>query len=89
MLIGRARDFPRLNAQVVAFLTYPGKHMLKFYFHPSPNPMKVALLLEELQCPFEVIAVDTFKGEQHKPEFLKINPNGKVPAIVDDGVTRL
>jgi GSH-dependent disulfide-bond oxidoreductase len=61
--------------------------MLKFYFHPSPNPMKVALLLEELQCPFEVIAVDTFKGEQHKPEFLKINPNGKVPAIVDDGVT--
>jgi GST-like protein len=61
--------------------------MLKFYFHPSPNPLKVALLLEELQTPFELIAVDTFKGEQHLPAFLKINPNGKVPAIVDDGIT--
>ncbi|SFI32388.1 glutathione S-transferase [Collimonas sp. OK307] len=61
--------------------------MLKFYFHPSPNPMKAALLLEELQTPFELIAVDTFKGEQHHPEFLTINPNGKVPALVDDAVT--
>jgi GSH-dependent disulfide-bond oxidoreductase len=60
--------------------------MLKFYFHPSPNPLKVALMLEELQTPFELVAIDTFKGEQHKPEFLKVNPNGKVPAIVDDGV---
>jgi GST-like protein len=60
--------------------------MLKFYFHPSPNPMKTALLLEELQVPFEVIAVDTFKGDQHKPGYLKINPNAKVPAIDDDGI---
>lgn len=60
--------------------------MLKFYFHPSPNPMKVALLLEELQTPFELVAVDTFKGEQHQPEFLKINPNAKVPALDDDGM---
>jgi GSH-dependent disulfide-bond oxidoreductase len=59
--------------------------MIQFYFHPSPNPLKVALLLEELQTPFELVAVDTFKGEQHKPEFLKVNPNAKVPAIVDDG----
>jgi GSH-dependent disulfide-bond oxidoreductase len=61
--------------------------MLQFYFHPSPNPMKTALLLEELQTPFELVAVDTFKGEQHQPAFLAINPNAKVPAIVDDGVT--
>lgn len=61
--------------------------MLKFYFHPSPNPMKVALLLEELQIPFELVGVDMFKGEQHKPEFLKINPNAKLPAIVDDEIT--
>jgi GST-like protein len=60
--------------------------MLQFYFHPSPNPLKVALLLEELQTPFELVAVDTFKGQQHQPGFLKINPNGKVPAIVDDGI---
>ncbi len=60
--------------------------MLKFYFHPSPNPMKVALLLEELQTPFELISVDTLAGAQHAPEYLKLNPNGKVPAIVDEGV---
>src|SRR6266404_5398956 len=57
--------------------------MIRFYFHHTPNPMKVALLLEETGIPYEVIPVDTFKGEQHKPEFRKINPNGKTPAIVD------
>jgi GSH-dependent disulfide-bond oxidoreductase len=61
--------------------------MIKFYFHPSPNPMKVALLLGELALPFETVAVDIFKGEQHEPAFRRINPNGKVPAIVDEGVT--
>ncbi len=60
--------------------------MIKFYFHPSPNPMKVALLLEETGLPYEVVPVDTRRGEQHKPEFLAINPNGKTPAITDDGV---
>jgi len=59
--------------------------MLKFYFNGSPNPTKVALFLEEAGLPYEAIAVDTRKGEQFKPEYLAINPNGKVPAIVDDG----
>ena len=58
--------------------------MIRFYFHPTPNPAKVALLLEELGAPYEVIPVDTRKGEQHAPAFRAINPNGKVPAIVDD-----
>lgn len=61
--------------------------MLKFYFHPSPNPMKAALLLEELELPFDLIGVDTFKGEQHLPAFRSVNPNGKVPAITDEDVT--
>ena len=60
--------------------------MLKFYFNGSPNPTKVALFLEESGLPFEPIAVDTRKGDQFKPEFLKVNPNSKVPAIDDDGV---
>ena len=60
--------------------------MIQFYFHPSPNPMKVALLLEELEVPFELVAVDIFKGEQHAAPFRAINPNGKVPAIVDEGL---
>ncbi len=57
--------------------------MIRFYFHPTPNPAKVALLLEELGLAYEVVAVDTSKGEQHAPAFRAINPNGKVPAIVD------
>jgi GST-like protein len=60
--------------------------MLKFYFNGSPNPTKVALLLEEAGIPFEPVPVDTRMGDQFKPEFLAINPNGKVPAIDDDGV---
>ena len=60
--------------------------MLKFYFNGAPNPNKVALFLEETGLPCELIPVDTRKGDQFKPEFLKVNPNGKVPAIDDDGV---
>ncbi|MEM6491348.1 MAG: glutathione S-transferase family protein [Pseudomonadota bacterium] len=60
--------------------------MLKFYFHPTPNPMKVALLLAELEIPFEVAPIDTFKGEHHSAAYQAINPNEKLPAIDDDGV---
>ncbi len=59
--------------------------MLKFYFHTSPNPFKVALMLEELGVEYETVPVDTRKGEQHAPDFLKVNPNAKLPAIEDDG----
>lgn len=57
--------------------------MIRFYFHPTPNPAKVALLLEETGLPYAIVPVDTAKGEQHAPGFRAINPNGKVPAIVD------
>ena len=60
--------------------------MLKFYFNGSPNPTKVALFLEEAGLPYEAIAVDTRKGDQFKPAFLAVNPNGKVPTIVDGDV---
>lgn len=60
--------------------------MIHLYFHPSPNPMKVALFLEEAGLPYEMIPVDTRRGAQHAPDFLKINPNGKTPAIVDGDV---
>ena len=61
--------------------------MIKFYYHPSPNPAKVALLLEEIGLDYELIPVDTRRGEQFKPEFLAINPNAKTPVIVDGEVT--
>ena len=57
--------------------------MIRFYFHPTPNPAKIALMLEETGLPYEVVPVDTNKGEQHDPAFRAINPNGKLPAIVD------
>jgi GST-like protein len=57
--------------------------MLKFYYSGAPNPTKVALFLEEAGLAYEPIPVDTRKGDQHKPDYLAINPNAKVPAIVD------
>jgi GST-like protein len=57
--------------------------MLKFYYSGAPNPAKVALFLEEAGLPYEPIPVDTRRGDQHKPDYLAINPNAKVPAIVD------
>ena len=60
--------------------------MLKFYYSAAPNPTKIALFLEEAGMPYDAIPVDTRKGDQHKPEFLAINPNAKVPAIVDGDV---
>jgi len=62
---------------------------LKFFYSLAPNPRKVALFLEEAGLPYEPIPVDTRKGEQHRPEFTAINPNAKVPAIVEADGTRV
>jgi GST-like protein len=61
--------------------------MIRFYFSGAPNPTKVALFLEEAGLPYEAIPVDTRKGQQFEPSFLAVNPNGKVPAIVDGDAT--
>ncbi|KAI0372096.1 glutathione S-transferase C-terminal-like protein [Pilatotrama ljubarskyi] len=49
----------------------------------GPNPLKVALVLHELGLEYETVNVDTTKNEQKSPEFLKLNPNGRVPVLVD------
>jgi GST-like protein len=61
--------------------------VIKFYFNAAPNPTKVALFLEEAGLPYTAIPVDTRKGQQFSPEYLAINPNAKVPAIVDGDAT--
>lgn len=61
--------------------------MITFYYHPSPNPAKVALFLEEAGLAYELVPVDTRKGEQHAPAFTALNPNAKTPVIVDGEVT--
>ena len=61
--------------------------MITFYFHPTPNPMKVALFLKEAGLEYDIVPVDTMKGEQHDSGFRAVNPNGKLPAIKDDDGT--
>ena len=61
--------------------------MIKFYYSLAPNPMKVALFLEEAGLEYEPIPVDTRKGEQFAPEYAALNPNNKVPCIVDGDAT--
>ncbi|HEY2776254.1 MAG TPA: glutathione S-transferase N-terminal domain-containing protein [Candidatus Binatia bacterium] len=57
--------------------------MIDLYTWTTPNGRKVSILLEELGIPYRAIAVDIGQGEQNTPEFRAINPNGKIPAIVD------
>jgi GST-like protein len=53
------------------------------YYWPTPNGWKVTIMLEELGLPYNIIPVNIGKGEQFKPDFLKISPNNRMPAIVD------
>jgi GST-like protein len=57
--------------------------MIDLYFWATPNGYKVSILLEELGIPYNVIPVHIGKGEQFQPDFLKISPNNKIPAITD------
>ena len=57
--------------------------MIDLYALTSPNVQKIFIMLEEAGLPYNVISVDVWKSEQFKPEFLKLNPNGKIPIIVD------
>lgn len=58
--------------------------MIKLYTWGTPNGRKVSIMLEEVSLPYQVVPIDISKGEQFNPAFLAINPNNKIPAIVDD-----
>lgn len=58
--------------------------MIAFYAWKTPNNEKIAIMLEELGLPYQVHLVDLTKQKQFSPEFLQINPNNKVPAIIDE-----
>ncbi|MEO1612532.1 MAG: glutathione S-transferase N-terminal domain-containing protein, partial [Pseudomonadota bacterium] len=60
--------------------------MIDFYYWPTPNGWKVSILLEELGLPYDAHIVNIAKGDQFAPEFLKISPNNRMPAIVDHDV---
>jgi GST-like protein len=57
--------------------------MIDFYVLTSPNVQKIFLMLEELELPYRAIPVDVWKGDHFTPEFSAINPNRKIPVIVD------
>lgn len=60
--------------------------MIKLYdFKSSPNCQRVKVVLAEKNLPYDIVAVDLRKQEQKTPEFLKLNPYGKVPVLIDDG----
>lgn len=58
--------------------------MIDVYYWGTPNGLKIKLFLEEAGLPYRIFPVDIGKGEQFKPEFLKISPNNRIPAIIDD-----
>lgn len=57
--------------------------MIKLYTAPTPNGRKISIALEEMDLPYEAILVNISRGEQHLPDFVKISPNSKIPAITD------
>ena len=64
---------------------WPAQHpdRLQLYSLPTPNGVKVSIMLEEIGLPYEAHLVDITKNESWLPEFLSLNPNGKIPAIID------
>ncbi|MGA2398033.1 MAG: glutathione S-transferase N-terminal domain-containing protein [Steroidobacteraceae bacterium] len=56
---------------------------IQLYYFPSPNGRKVSIALEEMGLAYEVVPVNILRGEQQRPEFLEISPNGRIPALID------
>lgn len=57
--------------------------MIELYYWPTPNGHKVTIFLEEAKIDYRIVPIDISAGEQFKPEFLRISPNNKIPAIID------
>jgi GSH-dependent disulfide-bond oxidoreductase len=58
--------------------------MIDVYYWPTPNGHKVTMVLEETQTPYRLVPINIGRGEQFKPEFLRVSPNNRIPAIVDN-----
>ena len=61
--------------------------MIDLHYWPTPNGWKISIAVEEMELPYKVIPVNIGRGDQFKPEFLKISPNNRIPAIVDHDPT--
>jgi GST-like protein len=58
--------------------------MIDLYYWTTPNGHKITMFLEEAGIPYRIIAIDIGKGDQFKPDFLRVSPNNRIPAIVDN-----
>ena len=58
-------------------------YMIDLHYAPTPNGWKISIMLEECGLPYTVVPMQLGRGDQHQPEFLKLSPNGRMPAIVD------
>lgn len=61
----------------------PARKPISLYFWPTPNGYKISIMLEECRLPYTIVPVNLTIGEQFKPDFLKVSPNNRMPAIVD------
>jgi glutathione S-transferase len=82
----RLNDFIE-NSQACTSDDEQRRGVMQLYYFPSPNPQKVAFALKELGVDCEVVSVDLGKGEHRQAAFLTRNPFGRVPVLVDDGLT--
>jgi GST-like protein len=81
------RAAPKVTRAIAARATFKELTMLQVYTWTTPNGIKPLILLEELGIEYALHWVNIGKGEQHQPDFVRINPNAKIPALVDDGVS--
>src|SRR5258705_4981772 len=68
-------------------LIHPSLTMIDGHYWPTPNGHKITIFLEETGTPYRIVPVNIGAGDQFKPDFLKISPNNRMPAIVDTGPT--
>jgi GST-like protein len=59
--------------------------MLELLFYPSPNGLKITIMLEECGLPYRIRFINILRGEQFTPEFLAVSPNNKIPGLIDSG----
>jgi glutathione S-transferase len=87
-ITSRLFSFDRNLSIKIAIAHQKEKNVMKLYdFKSSPNCQRVKVVLEEKKIPYETVPIDLRKKEQKTPEYLKINPYGKVPALIDGDTT--
>lgn len=74
---------PAAKAKKAKSKAKPAPKPIALYYWPTPNGFKISIMLEECKLPYTLIPVNISKGEQFNPDFLKISPNNRMPAIVD------